>query len=36
MWHLETEAEGYMELVHRRTGEVLVFGTPTPDIEMYK
>lgn len=36
MWHLQTEAEGYMEFVHRRTGEVLVFGTPTPDIKMYK
>ena len=30
MWHLRTEAEGYMEFVHRRTGEVLIFGAPIP------
>lgn len=22
MWHLQTEAEGYIDFVHRRTGEV--------------
>jgi hypothetical protein len=30
MWHLRKEADGSMEFVHRRTGEVLVFGAPTP------
>jgi hypothetical protein len=29
MWHLRTEAEGYMEFVHRRTGEVVLLGAPT-------
>ena len=29
MWHLRTETENYMEFVHRRTGEVVVFGAPT-------
>jgi hypothetical protein len=29
MWYLRTEAENYMEFVHRRTGEVVVCGAPT-------
>lgn len=29
MWHLRTEAEGYMEFVHRRTGEVVVWEVAT-------
>jgi hypothetical protein len=28
-WHLRTEAEGYMEFVHRGTGEVVVWEVPT-------
>jgi hypothetical protein len=31
MWHLRKEADGYAEFVHRRTGEVLVFGALTPE-----
>jgi hypothetical protein len=30
MWHLRTDTEDYMEFVHRRTGEVVVLGAPTP------
>ena len=30
MWHLRKENDGSMEFVHRRTGEVVVLGTPTP------
>ena len=30
MCNLRTETEGYMEFVHRRTEEVVVFETPTP------
>jgi hypothetical protein len=30
VWHLRTETEGYMEFVHRRTGEVVVLGAPSP------
>ena len=29
MWHLRKEADGYAEFVHRRTGEVVVFGART-------
>jgi hypothetical protein len=29
MWHLRTETEGYMEFVHRRTGEFVLLEAPT-------
>jgi hypothetical protein len=29
-WHLRKEDDGSIEFVHRRTGEVVVFGAPTP------
>jgi hypothetical protein len=29
MWHLRKEDDGYLEFVHRRTGEVVVLGEPT-------
>jgi hypothetical protein len=31
MWHLRKEADGYAEFVHRRTGEVLIFGSTEKD-----
>ena len=30
MWHLRTETEGYMEFVHRRTGEVVCVTLDNP------
>ena len=29
MWHLRKEDDDYLEFVHRRTGEVVVFEVPT-------
>jgi hypothetical protein len=29
MWHLRKEGDGYLEFVHRRTGEVVVWEVPT-------